>query len=218
VSRTLGWRCDPVSHYRDIALTVAVLVVVACSPVPPPSPYMPASSPSALSLSPPGSGLTFTVTGSQAGAVALVVRFGAAFNAARMEEALALFAEDANVSDCDYASQTVFEAKGRAGIRSWLEGRMADHDRLVIGRIFNMNPDSDLAIGVEFALRSSDSIAALGAPNGLVPELAAKVVIDASGERMAAFANGPAGADPGDVRQLCSVPAGTSSPSPMPSE
>jgi hypothetical protein len=157
------------------------------------------------------------VTGSQAGTVALVVRFVAAFNAARIEEALALFSEDANVSDCDYASRTVVEAKGRAAIRSWLERRMADHDRFVIGRIFNMNPDSDLGIGVEFALRSSDSIATLGAPNGLVPEVAAKIVIDASGERFAAFANGPGGAAPGDVRQLCSVPGNTSSPIPTPS-
>jgi hypothetical protein len=157
------------------------------------------------------------VTGSQAGTVALVVRFVTAFNAARIEEALALFSADANVSDCDYASQTVVEAKGRAAIRSWLERRMADHDRLVIGRIFNMNPDSDLAIGVEFALRSSDSIGALGAPDGLVPEVTAKIVIDASGERMAAFANGPGGADPGDVRQLCFAPGGTSSAVPTPS-
>jgi hypothetical protein len=146
--------------------------------------------------------------------VALVVRFVAAFNAARIDEALAPFAEDANVSDCDYASQTVVEAKGRAAIRSWLERRMADHDRLVIGRIFNMNPDSDRAIGVEFALRSSDSIETLGAPDGLVPVVTAKIAIDAAGERIAAFANGPGGADPGDVRRLCSVPGGTSSPIP----
>ena len=150
--------------------------------------------------------------------VALVVRFVAAFNAARMDEAVALFAEDANVSDCDYASQTVVEARGPAAIRSWLERRIADHDRLVIGRIFNMNPDSDRAIGVEFALRSSDSIARLGAPSGLVPEVTAKIAIDASGERIEAFANGPGGADPGDVRRLCSVPGGTSSPVPTASE
>ena len=193
-------------------------MAVACSPVPPSSPYLPANSPSVLSPPVPSSDLTFAVTGSQAGMVALVVRFVAAFNAARMDEAVALFAEDANVSDCDYASQTVVEARGRAAIRSWLERRIADHDRLVIGKIFNMNPDSDLAIGVEFSLRSSDSIAALGAPNGLVPKVAAKIVIDPSGELMATFANGPVGVDPGGVRQLCSVPTGTSSSSPVPSE
>ena len=94
---------------------------------------------------------------------------------------------------------------------------MVDHDRLVIGRIINMNPDSDRAVGVEFALRSSDSIATLGAPNGLVPEVTAKIVVDASGEKIVAFANGPGGVDPGDVRQLCSVPGETSSSAPTPS-
>ena len=124
----------------------------------------------ASSLPEPPSGLTFTVTGPQAGTIALVVRFVTAFNDARFEDALALFAGDANVSDCDYASHAVVEAQGRAEIQSWLLGRMADHDRLVIGRIFNMNPDSDQAVGVDFALRSSDSIGTLGAPNGLVPK------------------------------------------------
>jgi hypothetical protein len=140
-----------------------------------------------------------------------------AFNDARLEDARALFAEDANVSDCDYGSQTVVEFQGRAEIRSWLVGRMDDHDRLVISRIFNMNPDSDQAVGVEFALRSSDSITTLGAPNGLVPEVTAKIVIDASRERIAAFAYGPGGADPADVRQLCSIPDDTSSSVPTPS-
>ena len=197
---------------------VGILIVVACSPVDPAPQHEPAGSPPASSLLPPASGLTFTVTGSQAATIALVGRFVTTFNAGRLEEALALFTEDAIVSDCDYGSQTVVEAQGRAEIQSWLVGRMADHDRLVIGRIFNMNPDSDRVVGVEFALRSSDSIATLGAPNGLVPEVTAKIVIDASGERIAAFANGPGGADPGDVRQLCSVPDDTSSSVPTPPE
>jgi hypothetical protein len=120
----------------------------------------------------------------QADKVALVVRFVTAFNAALLDNASALFAVDANLKDCDYATHAVVAAQGLPAIRAWLVHRFADHDRLVIARIFNMNPDSDRTVGVDFALRSSDTIARLGAPNGLVPDSTAVIVIDEAGQRI----------------------------------
>ena len=155
---------------------------------------------------------SFTVSGASPAFVAMVVRFVDAFNAADLEAAAALFADDANVSDCDFTTHTVVEMRGRDAIRAWLVGRFADHDRLVIGRIFNANPDSDQAAGVEFARRSSDMIARLGAPDGIAPETSAKVVLDGSGQKIAGFANGPGGADPGIVIRSCSVAVETTSP------
>jgi hypothetical protein len=176
--------------------------VVGCAPVPAPSAK---AVPSATAPDP-----SFTVSGAPPASVAVVVRFVDAFNAAKLDEAAALFSDDANVSDCDFTTHTVVEAQGRDAIRAWLAARFADHDQLVIGSVFNRNPDSDRAVGVEFAKRTSDTIARLGAPDGITPDVVAKVVLDASGERIGAFANGPGGAGPGVVLRECSVgPAAT---------
>jgi hypothetical protein len=182
-------------------LAVGVLLLAACSPQAP-------SSQPALSLSSD----IFTVTGARAEEVALVVRFVAAFNAAKLDEASVLFTDDAGLNDCDYAAHTIVEAKGRAAIRAWLVQRFADHDRLVIARISNMNPDpnSNRGAGVDFALRSSDTIARLGAPAGFVPDAQAKIVFDASGQKIQGFANAPGGAPHGVVLNVCSVPEGAS--------
>jgi SnoaL-like domain len=155
---------------------------------------------------------SFTVSGASPAFVALVVRFVDAFNAGDLERAAALFADDANVSDCDFTTHTIVEGQGRDAIRGWLAARFADHDRLVIGSIFNHNPDSDRAVGVEFTKRTSDTIARLGAPDGIAPDVDAKVVLDAAGARLAAFANGPGGADPGVVLRECSVTPASASP------
>jgi SnoaL-like domain/Neocarzinostatin family len=180
-----------------LGAVLGTLLVVGCAPVPAPS------AAAIFSSVPPAP--SFTVFGASPASVALVVRFVDAFNAADLESAFALFADDANVSDCDFAAHTVVQAQGRDAIRAWLAARFADHDRLVIGSIFNHNPDSDRAVGVEFARRSSDTIARLGAPDGITPQVEAKVVLDASGRRVGAFANGPGGADPVVVAQACSV-------------
>ena len=205
-----------------LSLAAGVLLLTGCSPVAPVSQLASQGSPSLPPLrSQPStsSSVTFTVTGTQANKVALVVRFVIAFDAARLDDASALFADevDANISDCDYATHVIVTAQGLPAIRAWLVRRFADHDRLVIARIFNMNPDSDQAVGVDFASRSSDTIARLGAPNGLVPKLGAKVVFDASGQRIGVFANAPGGADPAVVLNVCSVSADTSPPVPAPS-
>ncbi len=165
----------PSSIPSAVALTPAV------------TPATPAVAPTLVVPSPPPSSpssVTFTVTGTQADKVALVVRFVTAFNAALLDTASALFAVDANLQDCDYATHGIVAYQGLPAIRSWLVHRFADHDRLVIARIFNMNPDSDRTVGVDFALRSSDTIARLGVPNGLVPGSTATIVIDEAGQRI----------------------------------
>jgi len=200
------WRRRSSRRSIPLALAAGVLLLAGCSPEAPGSQPRPSAS-----------SVTFAVTGAQADKVALVVRFVTAFNAGRLDDASAVFASDASVNDCDYATHAIVEAQGLPAIRAWLVQRFADHDRLVIARIFNMNPDSDQAVGVDFASRSSDTMARLGAPNCLVPQVSAKIVIDASGQRIAGFANGPGGAAPGDVRRWCSVPGDASPPVPTPS-
>lgn len=144
----------------------------------------------------------------------MVARFVTDFNAGRLNDAAALFTDDASVSDCDYTTQTAILARGRTAIRAWLERRFADHDRLIVARIFNMNPDSDRAVGVEFAARSSDTIARLGARDGIVPETVGTIVFDTSGQRILGFVNGP-----GDLTvalRVCSVPDASPAPAATP--
>jgi hypothetical protein len=206
---------------RSIAVAAIVsLLAGACQStvVPPPATLTLTPSPAESASPPPSSPSTdiFAVTDLEAERIASVVRFVAAFNAARLDDASAVFADGAALNDCDFATHEIVEARGRAAIRAWLVQRFADHDRLVIGRIFNMNPDpnSNQGVGVDFALRTSDTIARLGAPNGLAPQGEAKVVFDLSGQRITMFANAPGGAPPGVVLNMCSVPAPTNAPAP----
>ena len=189
----------------------STVVPPSATPTPSPTPAASASPPP-----PPASTDIFAVTGLQAEKVASVVRFVTAFNASRLDDASAVFADDAALNDCDYGSHEIIEARGSAEIRAWLVQRFADHDRLVVARIFNMNPDpnSNQVVGVDFALRSSDTIARLGAPGGMAPPVTAKVVFDPSGQRITMFANAPGGAPPGVVLNTCSVPTPTAPPTP----
>lgn len=215
----------PRSGYRPIALAAAVVLVGGCAPptaVPattpqvsvPASPHSPDATATAGasvgSLGPSASAAPYGTTGfsltpEQATRVDLILRFVAYYNARRLEATISLFAPEASISDCDYSSGNVVQAAGGAGIRSWLQGRFSDHDTLVVGTIFNRNPDSDQAFGVSFAGRSSDTLAKLGRPDGIVPQLMAKVVFDSTGKLIAGFANGPAGASTAEIAQTCSA-------------
>jgi len=206
---------------RSIAVAAIVsLLAGACRStiVPPPTSLIPSPSSAESALPPPSSPSTdlFSVTGLEAERIASVVRFVTAFNSARLDDASAVFADDAALNDCDFATHEIVEARGRAAIRAWLIQRFADHDRLVIARIFNMNPDpnSNQSAGVDFALRTSDTIARLGAPNGFAPQGEAKVVFEPTGQRIITFANAPGGAARGVVLNTCSVPDLTSPPAP----
>jgi hypothetical protein len=195
-------------------LMVASLFLAGCSPGPSPAiTDGPSTNPPATELASAGAPASpsaaslgvFSVSGAEATQVDLVVRFVTAFNAGDPDTALGLMVDDPGMSDCDFERHDVVDLQGKLQIRAWLRTRSADHDRMVIGRIFNMNPDSDRAVGVEFSRRVSDTIVRLGAVGGVIPGLVAKVVFDAEGLRIATFANGPFGADPGVVARLCSV-------------
>jgi hypothetical protein len=195
-------------------LIVVSLLFAACSALPsptvtqhqsvePPATEVASPQPTSPLVSPGGD--VFSVSGVQAIQVALIVRFVTAFNAADLDTALGLMTDDPEMSDCDFERHEVVDMQGKARIRAWLGQRFADHDRMVIGGIFNVNPDSDRAVGVEFSNRVSDTIVRLGAVGGVIPGVVAKVVFDADGHRIATFANGPFGADPAVVARLCSV-------------
>ena len=130
--------------------------------------------------------------------VATLVAFLDAYNAGRVDAALALMAEDAGISDCDYRAIHVVSADGRDAMRQWLRDRAADHDQLVVDYIFNENPEptsGSHVIGVVYARRTSDTLRALGFPNGIDPSTASKVVFTATDDRIRSFANGPFGGD-----------------------
>ena len=60
----------------------------------------------------------------------------------------------------------------------------------------NENPDPSTGahvVAVAYARRTSDTLRALGFPNGINPQAATKVVFTATDDRIRAFANGPFG-------------------------
>lgn len=128
--------------------------------------------------------------------VATLVAFLDAYNAGRVDAALALMTENAGVSDCDYRAAANISASGTHAIRQWLSARAADHDQLVLESIANENPEPSTGshvVAVTYARRTSDTLRALGFANGVVPRLATKVVFSASYDRIRMFANGPGG-------------------------
>ncbi len=189
-------------------VVVALALAGGCTSAPPsPSisqpPAPPVNSPSlpvAPSLgahaSPTPLPLTFQTSAQQARMVATLVAFLDAYNAGRVEEALALTAADVAISDCDYRAVRLIAAKGTEPVRQWLRERAADHDQLILESIRNDNPDpttgSDV-VGVTFTRRTSDTLRSLGFANGIAPGLTAKVVFTFTDDRIRAFGNGPGG-------------------------
>jgi hypothetical protein len=137
-----------------------------------------------------------TVLASDAPRVALVERFFAAFNEGDRVGVLALMSDEPGVSDCDYATASVIDLRGRDQVSAWLEARISEHDRLTVSSISNSNPDpSSAAIGVSFRRRTSDTLRRLGLVDGLTPQAGAKIRFTGSGAelRIEEFANGPVG-------------------------
>ena len=157
------------------------------------SPTRPAPTPTAL---------TFQISASQARIVATLIAFLDAYNAGHVDTALAMLTPDVVTSDCDYRGVRVTTANGTAAVREWLRERADDHDQLVLESVANENPDpasGSHVVAVTYSRRTSDTLRALGFPNGIAPQLASKVVFTATDDRIRAFANGPFGGDP----QLC---------------
>jgi hypothetical protein len=120
------------------------------------------------------------------------VAFLHAYNAGQADRALALFASAPAVSDCDYQAVRTVSFVGRSRVASWLRARIAGHDRLRLGRVWNENPDDQPVVAVDYDRRTSDRLRALGFPNGIRPALATKVTFTAE-HRILRFANGPYG-------------------------
>lgn len=128
--------------------------------------------------------------------MALVEQFVAAFNGGDRAGVLVLMSDDPGVSDCDYATASVVDLRGRDQVSAWLDARMSEHDQLTLSSISNSNPDpASAAIGVSFSRRTNDTLRRLGFVDGLTPQVGAKIRFTGSGAelRIEEFANGPVG-------------------------
>jgi len=140
--------------------------------------------------------LTFRNSATQARMVATLVGFLDAYNAGRVDAALAFLALDVTGSDCDYRTASSVSISGLDTARRWLQDRAADHDQLMLESVANENPDPSTGshvVAVSYSRRTSDTLRVLGYPNGVSPRLATKVVFTTSDDRIHAFANGPGG-------------------------
>jgi hypothetical protein len=161
-------------------------------------------SPAASATSTPGaSSEAFAVTGSEAAAIAIVTRFVEAINTGNARAAGDLLSNDVVASDCDFVRATVAFFDGKAESMRWVAQRIADHERLEIGRIFNDNVRFEPVVGVDFSRRSNDTLAGLGAGAG-IPFGTAKVVLTEDIRLIRGLGLGPGGADPGVILAMCS--------------
>jgi hypothetical protein len=66
------------------------------------------------------------------------------------------------VGDCDYGRQAFVQFIGKAQAERWLQDRFADHDSVVVRRLYNANADQPIGvIGLDWT-RTSDTLSALG--------------------------------------------------------
>jgi len=148
-------------------------------------------------LATPVSDMPLTLDAQQAREVAVLIEFIQAYNAGHVGTALSLFAPPWHWSDCDYRRVVVLVGQDRASLRRWLQQRAVDHDRLDIGSI-TVGTAQEQVLGVTFKRRASDTLRALGRPQGIAPALSAKVIFDGRAGMTARpsivqFANGPYG-------------------------
>jgi hypothetical protein len=115
-------------------------------------------------------------------------RFVDAYNSGSAPEAVSLATEDIGGNDCDYRTASIINFSGRAAMANWLDSRIADHDRLEILEVYNSSGDSNV-VGVVWARRSNDYLAAHGFPNGVKPKGAAKIAFDGANQHIKGFSN-----------------------------
>src|SRR5207244_10144189 len=130
--------------------------------------------------------LTRHISTWQARIVATLVAFLGAYNAGQADTALAILTPDVVTSDCDYRGVHVTTVNRTEAVRDWLRERADDHDQLVLESIANENPDpasGSHVVAVTYRRRTTDTLRALGFPNGIAPQLASKVVFTATDDR-----------------------------------
>lgn len=168
---------------------------------PTPRPAAPSAVQGADAPSPPGD--AFRVSAEEAAAVSTVERLISSINTGDAGAAEALVAQGAEGSDCDYARRAVVVLTGKPEVVRWLRARIVDHERLAVGSIFNESPIFTPVLGVEFARRSSDTLARLGFPGGVVPGTIAKVVLTPDLSQVSGLNLAPGGADASTIAQAC---------------
>jgi hypothetical protein len=131
----------------------------------------------------------------QARGAATVVGFLDAYNAGRLEAALALMADRFVWSDCDYGKGSVVNGVGKESATAWLRERFADHDQLTLAGFYFGVPNEVgmFAVAVSYQRRTSDTLRSLGFPDGITPLVATKAGVTKDGDRLLVFANGPSG-------------------------
>lgn len=187
--------------YRLMSGAALIVLLAACT-----NTSVPVASPTVLSTPPPTQtppppiatpprigGTVFSVDAQQAHAVATVMNMIQAYNAGRLAETLAFFDESIGYSDCDYRLVRTMSGRGKDEATQWLQRQFAVHDQLTVHRIENTNPTGGPVVAVTYARRTSDTLRALGFPDGIEPQLATKVVFTQTRDRIGAFANGPYG-------------------------
>jgi hypothetical protein len=137
----------------------------------------------------------YRLTARQAQEVGAAIAFVGAFNGHRLEAALRVLAPDALISDCDYRRVQVVQFSGKRGVARWLRARFADHDFLGVEAVLNENASDPVgAMEIDYFVRRSRTLAQLGFPQGITPQLGTKVRFTLRGPvRITAFANGPLG-------------------------
>lgn len=205
-----GGRDDPATAVATTRFTSATATVNIPSPtsvpvsatatLPATPTNAPAATPAMRSGTPTPGGATLNAR--QAREVATLMAFLAAYNAGALDATLAAIAEPLVWSDCDYARGVAVTGQDRAAFAAWLRQRFADHDQLILGQVILGGQDG-LVMGVSFARRTSDTLRAQGLPDGIEPQLAAKVIFDYTDPHIASprgqlltFANGPFGGSP----------------------
>jgi hypothetical protein len=141
----------------------------------------------------------FSLAARQAKGISTVVVFLDAYNRRDLGIALAQFTDDPDFvryvggNDCDYRHVKVARFVGRDAVAAWLRRRFADRDHLTLSTI---RPLDGRGAAVDYARRTSDTLRALGFPDGIQAGLATKVGFTTEGPvRITQFAN--AGADEG---------------------
>jgi hypothetical protein len=160
------------------------------------------SQPPSARSSPDASSEAFAITGSEAAAIVIIARFIEAINTGNVPAAGALLTNDVVASDCDFVKSTVVLFDGKAESMRWIAERIADHERLEIGRIFNDNVRFEPVVGVDFSRRSNDTLARMGATAG-IPFGTAKIVLTEDIRQIRGVGFGPGGADPGVILAIC---------------
>lgn len=115
-----------------------------------------------------------------------------AYNAGRLDEVLALVDDEVVWGDCDYREVKAVGLTGKARLAEWLRRAFADHDHLEVFLI-EIAPGAPPVGAVTYSRRTSDTLRALGFPNGITPRFGTKVVLTPTADRVITFANGPTG-------------------------